>query len=131
MITRVILVSLLFGCISLPAYAQDCKVFQHRDYGGAHWGINAGELLAGLRDPGINQTCSHTNCHIYWRSDWNDQISSFRVRRGCTIVLWQHIDGSAIPPTGFGARFRSNRSYRYVGSRWNDQTSLVQCHCSN
>jgi hypothetical protein len=113
---------------SLGASAQDCRVFQHRDYGGASWGLLSGERLAGISS-NIGQTCSHVNCTIFWRPDWNDHISSFRVRSGCTITLWQHIDGSRIPPRGYGAYFRSNRSYRYVGSRWNDQASLVECRC--
>lgn len=119
------------GLAALPSAAQDCTVYQHRDYQGAHWGLGAGERLAGLRDPGINQTCSHSNCQIYWRADWNDQISSFRVRSGCTVTLSEHIDGSRIPPRGYGAHFRSNKSYRYVGSRWNDKASLVECACRN
>lgn len=125
------LVAASIGLAVLPSDAQDCTVYQHRDYGGAYWGINAGEHLAGLRDPGINQTCSHTNCQIYWRADWNDQISSFRVRKDCTITLWEHIDGSRIPPRGFGAHFRTYKSYRYVGSGWNDEASLVECSCRN
>lgn len=123
------LLALGLGLAALPAMAQDCTVYQHRDYGGAHWTIRSGERLAGLRDPGINQTCSHANCQVFWRADWNDQISSFRVRRGCTVTLWEHIDGGRVPPRGFGAHFRTDRSYRYVGSRWNDKASLVECSC--
>ena len=61
------------GLASLSLAARDCTVYHHRDYGGARWGINAGERFAGLQDPGINQTCSHANCQIYWQADWNDQ----------------------------------------------------------
>jgi hypothetical protein len=128
MFMRVALFTLFVCGSSLGASAQDCRVFQHRDYGGASWGLLSGERLAGINSD-INQTCSHVNCTIFWRPDWNDQISSFRVRSGCTITLWQHIDGSRLPPRGYGAHFRSSRSYRYVGSRWNDQTSLVECRC--
>jgi hypothetical protein len=129
MVLRALCRVLALSASASSAMAQDCRVFQHRDYGGASWGLRAGEILAALRDPGINQTCSHANCTIYWRPDWNDHVSSFRVKKGCTITLWQHVDGSRIPPRGYGAYFRSNRSYRYVGSRWNDQASLVQCRC--
>jgi len=128
MFMRSFLFALMMCVWSFEAAAQDCRVYQHRDYGGASWGLLSGELLAGINS-NIGQSCSHVNCTIYWRPDWNDHISSFRVRRGCTITLWQHIDGSRVPPRGYGAHFRSNRSYRYVGSRWNDQTSLVECRC--
>lgn len=127
---RIILATGL-GLAALPSAAQDCTVYQHRDYEGAHWGIDAGERLAGLDDPGINQSCSHSNCTIYWKAGWNDQVSSFRVRKGCTITLSEHIDGGRIPPRGYGAHFRSSKSYRYVGDRWNDQASLVECSCRN
>lgn len=114
---------------ALPLAAQDCTVYEHRDYGGAKRGIDAGEVLAGLEDPGIGQSCSHSNCTIYWRPNWNDEISSFRVRKGCTITLSEHIDGGRIPPRGYGGHFRSSKSYRYVGDRWNDEASLVECSC--
>jgi hypothetical protein len=126
---RVSAIVVSFVLAALPAIAQDCTVYQHRDYAGSHWGINAGERLAGIRSPGLNQTCADANCHIYWQPDWNDQISSFQVRSGCTITLWEHIDGRSLPPRGGGAHFRSNRNYSYVGSSWNDKASLVECAC--
>lgn len=127
MLVRAAMTGLFLCAGSHLVSAQDCRVYQHRDFGGASWGLSSGEILAGLPDQGINQTCSHVSCTIYWRPDWNDQISSFRVARGHTITLWQHIDGSRIPPRGYGAHFRTYKSYKYVGSGWNDQTSLVEC----
>ncbi|QWF16932.1 hypothetical protein [Lysobacter capsici] len=126
-----IIIATGLGLAALPSAAQDCTVFEHRDYGGARRSIAAGEVLAGLEDPGVNQTCSHSNCAIDWQPNWNDDISSFRVRKGCTITLSEHIDGSRIPPRGYGAHFRSSKSYRYVGSAWNDKASLVECSCRN
>jgi hypothetical protein len=62
---------------------------------------------------------------MLYNTTWNDQVSSFRVGNGCTITLWQHVQGCR----GGGAHFRANRSYSYVGSAWNDQTSFVECNC--
>jgi hypothetical protein len=113
-------------CIATPALAQ-CVVYQHRDYKGSSYRLNAGDTLqmGGER-------CGHTQSHgtargrMLYNTTWNDQVSSFTVARGCTITLWQHIQGCR----GGGAHFRANQSYKYVGSRWNDQTSFVECVCN-
>src|SRR5262245_21702416 len=89
-----------------PAIAADCTVFQHGNFGGSQWRLNNHEILAGLDDPGIGSSQT-----IYWRADWNDQVSSFKVREGCTITMWEHAEGGRIPPRGGGHYFRSNRSY--------------------
>jgi syncollin len=130
MLTRLLIVcAAIFILPCAAAFAADCTVYQHRDFKGSKWRLLAGETLAGVKDPGINQTCSHANCTIHWQPSWNDQISSFEVAPGCRITLWQHIDHSRIPPRGHGASFRANKSYSYVGDSWNDQASLVECSC--
>ena len=109
------------------AAAANCTVYQHRDYGGAHWYIRDGAYLAGV---GAIPNLGCYGCpEVHYRPDWNDQISSFKVGPGCTIMLWQHVDGSRSPPRGHGATFRSSRSVSFVGGRWNDQASLVHCRC--
>jgi len=113
-------------CVGAPALAQ-CIVYQHRDYKGSSYRLNGGDTLqmGGER-------CGHTQSHgtprgrMLYNTTWNDQVSSFRVAKGCTITLWQHIRGCR----GGGAHFRARQSYTYVGSRWNDQTSFVECVCS-
>lgn len=113
------------ACVGAPALAQ-CVVYQHRDYKGSSYRLNAGDTLqmGGER-------CGHTQSHgtsrgrMLYNTTWNDQVSSFKVSAGCTITLWQHVQGCR----GGGSHFRANRSYTYVGSRWNDQTSFVECAC--
>jgi hypothetical protein len=105
---------------SVSAWAN-CTVYQHRDYGGAHWTLGSqDELQMGGGEP-MGKTGGG---RINYRPDWNDQISSFRVTQGCTITLWQHAGTS-----GYGARFRSSSSYSYVGGSWNDQASWAYCSC--
>jgi hypothetical protein len=102
-----------------------CILYQHRDYGGAHWTLDHFERMRMVR--GENLGCT-TNGHgggcesTIHQPSWNDQVSSFKVTPGCTLTLWQHIDEQ-------GARFRSSKSYRYVGSGWNDEASEALCMC--
>ena len=110
--------SLALGCA--PAWAG-CTVYQHRDYGGAHWGLgNADELQMGGGEP-IGKTGGG---RIYYQPSWNDQISSFKVSQGCSITLWQHAGTH-----GYGHTFKASKSYNYVGDGWNDQASWVYCSC--
>ena len=54
---------------------------------------------------------------------WNDRVSSVLVRRGCTLVAYEHS----------GMRGRSielNRRVRnFGGSGWNDRISSAECYC--
>lgn len=127
--SRMLIVALIaasFASIPARADSADCTVFQHRDYRGSYWHLSRGDILAGVNDPdpgvGVNVT-------IYWRPDWNDQISSFRVAPGCTITLWEHINQTGKPPRGYGAQFRTYKSYKYIGGSWNDKASMVTCGC--
>src|SRR5688572_23562523 len=118
-------VAIALAASATPA-AANCIVYQHRDFKGSHYGLNDGDTLqmGGER-------CGHTQSHgaprsrMLYNTTWNDQVSSFKVSNGCTVTLWQHIQGCR----GGGAYFRANRSYSYVGTRWNDQTSFVECNC--
>jgi syncollin len=95
-----------------------CTVYQHRDYGGSSWSLDHNGTL---QMAGERQCHSQYGCNDYEPS-WNDQISSFRVDGGCVIELWQHTHRG-------GAKFNADKSYKYVGSRWNDQASWVECYC--
>lgn len=114
----------VLGAVSVPAQAA-CRIFQHRDYGGAGYTLHHMERMKMVRGESLGCT---TNGHgggcesTIYKPSWNDQVSSFKVTQGCTITLWQHVNEG-------GARFRSNRSYKYVGSGWNDQASEVLCMC--
>nr|WP_245269802.1 hypothetical protein [Ensifer sp. WSM1721] len=111
---------------SLPAIAfAECRLFEHRDYGGASYTLDNLERMIMVNGDSIGCSVSHgdSDCpSTTYEASWNDHVSSFRVTRGCTLTLWEHINES-------GARFRSNRSYTYVGSRWNDKASEALCTC--
>ncbi|MBG0792991.1 hypothetical protein IYY11_06255 [Methylocystis sp. H62] len=108
-----------------PSAQATCRIFQHRDYGGSGYTLHNFERMKMVRGESLGCT---TNGHgggcesTIYNPSWNDNVSSFRVKDGCTLTLWQHVNQG-------GSRFRSNRSYRYVGDRWNDQASEALCMC--
>ncbi len=116
----------LFTIPSPQASAAGCTVYQHRDYKGSAFHLDPGDRLqvAGER-------CASTQSHgtpkgrYRYHPSWNDQISSFKVTRGCTITLWEHASGCR----GGGHHFRTFKSYTYIGGAWNDKTSFVECDC--
>ena len=110
-----------------PAAARaDCTLYQHRDYGGSHWSLSHFERMVMTNGESLGCT---TNGHgggcesTTYEPSWNDQVSSFRVSQGCTLSLWVDVNEG-------GARFRSDTSYKYVGSRWNDKASEALCMCN-
>ena len=112
--------------ISTPAIAEaSCVIFEHRDYGGASLTLYDNDRVIMAQGESIGVT---TNGHggggyrIRYRPNWNDVVSSFRVTDGCTISLWEHINEE-------GARWRTYKSYKYVGDAWNDEVSEVLCSC--
>ncbi|ULO24347.1 hypothetical protein [Methylocystis sp. SB2] len=118
--------ALTAALLLFPASAQaTCRIFQHRDYGGSGYTLHNFERMKMVRGESLGCT---TNGHgggcesTIYNPSWNDHVSSFRVKDGCTLTLWQHVNQG-------GSRFRSNRSYRYVGDRWNDQASEALCMC--
>ena len=108
-----------------PAIAEaGCTIFEHRDYGGAKFTLQDNDRLVMVQGESIGVT---TNGHggssrTLYRAAWNDHLSSFQVTQGCTITLWEHIDQG-------GARWRTYKSYKYVGDAWNDEVSEVLCTC--
>lgn len=119
------LLAMAVVAITVPstAYAA-CTLYQHRDYGGSRYALGAGDKMRMVNGETTCWTVSHGRggACTYYEPSWNDQLSSFKVRSGCTLTLWQHINRQ-------GARFRSSSSYRYVGSGWNDQASEASCTC--
>jgi hypothetical protein len=123
---RRLLPLLAAGLIAAPSVADaGCTLYQHRDFGGAHWTLSHLERMKMVRGESLGCT---TNGHgggcesTLYKPGWNDQVSSFKVTQGCTLTLWQHVNQG-------GAHFRSNRSYTYVGDRWNDEASEALCVC--
>ncbi|GJH22829.1 hypothetical protein CBA19CS22_39825 [Caballeronia novacaledonica] len=106
--------------ISLSAAYATCTLYQHRDYGGAHWTLQSGDVMKMVSAPpyGVSDGIHR----FIYDPSWNDQVSSFKVSGGCTLTLWEHVDEG-------GHHFRSNRSYTYVGDGWNDKASEAICSC--
>jgi hypothetical protein len=112
---------------STPAITEaGCAIFEHRDYGGAKFSLGDNDRIIMAAGESIGVT---TNGHggsdysIRYRPAWNDAVSSFQVTPGCTITLWEHINEG-------GARWRTYKSYKYVGDAWNDEVSEVLCTCA-
>jgi hypothetical protein len=104
----------------LAAYAG-CNLFEHRDYGGASWYMEAGERLKMVNGESVG--CSAPGCeNVYYEPSWNDSVSSFKVDSGCRLTLWEHVNQG-------GAHFRTSKSYKYVGGDWNDVASEAVCTC--
>lgn len=114
------------GIASAPSIASaDCTIYQHRDYGGSHWTLSDYErmIMTNGEDLGCTTNGHGGGCEsTIHDSSWNDQVSSFRVNNGCTLSMWVDVGQG-------GARFRSSRSYKYVGGAWNDQASEAVCSC--
>ena len=116
----------LAGCVFAGAAqaagrAATCTIYEHRDYGGAHWTLRNGDDLKMVRAPEFG-TSDGIHRFLYEPS-WNDKVSSFKVDPTCTLTLWEHVDHG-------GHHFRSDRSYKYVGDRWNDKASEAVCECA-
>jgi syncollin len=117
----------MMAVVFTPAIAEaSCQIFEHRDYGGASLTLFDNDRVIMAQGESIGMT---TNGHggsyrIRYRPAWNDHVSSFRVTDGCTITLWEHINQE-------GARWRTYKSYKFVGDNWNDEVSEVFCSCPN
>lgn len=115
-----------FLAFSSGAAGAGCTLYQHRDYGGAYWELSDLERMKMVNGESLGCT---TNGHgggcesTLYEPSWNDNVSSFRVTPGCRLSLWEDVNEG-------GARFRSTRSYLYVGDAWNDEASEALCTCS-
>ncbi len=125
-IYRLVPPMLAAGLMLAPAVADaGCRLFQHRDYGGSGYTLNHLDRM--IMVEGESTGCT-TNGHgggcesTIYNASWNDQVSSFKVTPGCTLTLWQHVNQG-------GGRFRSSKSYLYVGGNWNDEASEALCMC--
>ena len=104
-----------------PQRARTCTVFEHRDFGGAHWTLGHRDVLRMVNRPALG-TSDGVYRYLYEPS-WNDRISSFRTAPGCTMTLWEHVNLG-------GHHLRSNRDRPYVGDGWNDKASDAVCDCA-
>jgi|SoiMethySBSTD1v2_1073268.scaffolds.fasta_scaffold559621_3 hypothetical protein len=107
---------------TVTSYAQCAIVYQHSDYQGRSLPLSDGAFIkfgnhsgGGTAVGGYAPRMGDT-----W---WNDQISSFKLRRGCSLYAWQHADAE-------GNRRVFTTSYKKLGS-WNDQISTLRCGCGS
>ena len=98
-----------------------CTIFEHRDYGGAHWTLQNGDDLKMISPPDVG--VSDGIHRFIYEPSWNDKVSSFQVGPTCTLTLWEHVDRG-------GHYFRASKSYKYVGDAWNDKASEAVCECA-
>lgn len=106
-------------------FAGQCIVYQHRDFKGAYWRLNGGGRLLMIPNPNPGYS-STTNGHgpkgvVYYRPDWNDQISSIRVDANCMLSLYEHAHQ--------GGRSMIGKTTYYLGDKWNDIASDAFCNC--
>lgn len=120
------LVSCSIALLATNSAFAGCTLYQHRDYGGSHYSLGHFDRMKMVNGESLGCTTNgHGNgCEsTIYEPSWNDELSSYRVSNGCRITMWQHVNEG-------GARWRSHKSYKYVGSRWNDEVSEVLCMCS-
>lgn len=109
----------------LAAFADECIIYQDRDYGGAWWSFEHDQHMVMVS--GEDRACTSSDggpCTYYkwYDASWNDHVSSFRTTGSCTIEMYEDINKS-------GASWITDKSYKYVGDDWNDVVSEVSCYC--
>ena len=118
---RAILAACVASAISTGAYAQCAILYQHSYYRGNSLPLSDGAFVTfGHHSEGGTAVGGRAPSFI--GTYWNDQVSSFKLRRGCSLYIWQHADAA-------GARATYTVSIKKFGSRWNDQVSTVRCGC--
>jgi hypothetical protein len=81
-----------------------CLAFEHRDYSGAQFAVDA----------------EYT--YNYVGDRWNDRISSVRCEVFCSLTVWEHRDYG-------GATRIFGDDTRYVGGSWIDRISSMEANC--
>ena len=107
---------LMAACSAVMASASaKCLLYEHRDF--------AGEVLV-LQDNEHAKMVDNRGDGYYYRPDWNDRISSYKVSANCTLYMWQHVDGQ-------GWKLTRTGQMDYIGDRRNDEVSEAFCSCSS
>jgi hypothetical protein len=97
--------------------SRTCTVYEHRDYGGAHWTLRNGDVLRMVRAPDVG-TSDGIHRFIYQPS-WNDR-QSVGTDPGCRLTLWRM--------STMVSRFVRTRVTAYAETL-NDKARTV-CECS-
>jgi hypothetical protein len=97
-----------------PSVSAKCVLYEHRDFAGAFLVLERNEHAKMIHNRGDG---------YYYRPDWNDRISSYKVGAHCTLFMWEHVDGK-------GWKLTRTGQLDYIGDRRNDKVSEAQCACS-
>ena len=99
-----LLCAAFFTSVLLPgdAFARSCAaiIYEHANYGGASQCLQEGRY-------------NLNNLRI-----GNDRLSSIKVRKGNRVIMFEHKNFS-------GRRSTVEKSYKFVGDRWNDIVSSI------
>jgi hypothetical protein len=97
--------ALMIGDTGAQYYGDACLMFEHAGFGG--------EVLPMGPDDQVSFQAGQF---------WNDRVSSVRVARGCSLVVYEHTrmegDSAELP-----------RRIPNLGKDWNDRISSAECFC--
>jgi hypothetical protein len=98
---------LAVGSASAQDYGDACLMFEHAGF--------RGEVISMAPDQRVSFRAGQF---------WNDTVSSVRVARGCTLVIFEHARMQ-------GASAEISRRVHNLGRRWNDRISSAECYCDD
>ena len=122
-----VLLTLLLSISASTSFAGVCaKVYQGKDFSGAKMVLHHGDSIRDLNDYYLSR-------HSY--KDWDNRISSLKVKRGCTLSLYQYqnfgrdwghrVEGKK---RVFTSRKGKKLAIREL-TRFNDLASSLECFC--
>jgi hypothetical protein len=97
-----------------PSVSAKCVLYEHRDFAGALLVLEENEHAKMIHNRGDG---------YYYRPDWNDRISSYKMSANCTLFMWEHVDRKGWMLTRTG-------QLDYIGDKRNDKVSEAKCSCS-
>ena len=109
-----LLMAATFGTVT--SASAKCLLYEHRDFAG-------GVLVLGHNEHAKMVENRGDGFRYYYRPDWNDRISSYKVSANCTLFMWEHVDGK-------GWKLTRTGQLNYIGDRRNDEVSEALCACS-
>jgi hypothetical protein len=106
-ILAAVVFALMVGSASAQYYGDDvaCAMYEHVGFGG--------DILPMRPDQAVSFRAGQF---------WNDRVSSARVARGCSLVVYEHTRMQ-------GQSVEIPRSAPDLGRRWNDRISSAECFC--
>lgn len=99
---------------TITSASAKCILYEHRDFAGQSLFLQPNEHAKMIENRGDG---------YYYRPDWNDRISSYKVGANCTLFMWEHVDGR-------GWKLTRTGQLNYIGDRRNDKVSEAQCSCT-